>query len=750
VTTPEPRRFGRYELHEELGRGGMGVVYRAVALDTGREVALKVIHVTAAIDPKDLKRFEREARFAARLRHPGIVGVLDAGSERGLPFVAFELVRGEPLSRLTLDLRRHVQILAKVARAVGAAHKSQIVHRDLKPQNILVDGGTGEPCVVDFGLAFDGRFELSRLSATGEILGTPAYMAPETVLERADPQDPRLDVYALGVMLYERLNGGHPFKGLSLHETLERVVRGFPSLATRPGVDRALARIAERALSLDPKNRPADGEALAKLLFEWLQGKLSSAPAPRGRLVLASALAVTAILLALAGAFLANRPVTKPPTTVPATLPVTPPVAPPPPAKPLRSRRSARPPTPEQLAPQAILDELEGIVESPSIPTATLRRAQELTAELLREAPHDSRSLHYEALARFMIDGQELESRRGLLAAARASPPLDLRAVTRTVYFMRSLGFERAAAAVAEEACPGDRGVTPRLAGTLSYLYLTAQPPLADPARAEALATTAIESTTDRGERPTVFLWFATRAQARISLGRLHEAAADFDESARASRGGPYAGAGPVMLDRANECAAGKVPPDFGPRAFYLNFATTEFEGDVEGLNQRWRDWAPGGYEDAARGFLELADKEAARQRREHAAIAALRAGWVLERAHLDDRARDALERAQDLAQGTPLDTRALVARALANHLIERSLALERAETLASDATFEVPPGEPDARTDEELAEAWVLVARARLLRKDRAGARRALEQATSLDPADRRGVELVTKALGS
>src|SRR5579883_63349 len=196
-------RFGRFEILSELGRGGYGAVFRARDTLSGQEVALKLL-LSSVVDERDIERFRREALVATRVRHPGIVPVLDAGTAEGKPFVSMGLVAGQPLHKLELTLEDHVRVLVRVARAVGAAHKVGVIHRDLKPPNVIVNPKTQAPVVLDFGLAFDER--LTRLSRTGEIMGSPVWMAPETVRGDARP-DARLDVYALGLMLYSRLAG---------------------------------------------------------------------------------------------------------------------------------------------------------------------------------------------------------------------------------------------------------------------------------------------------------------------------------------------------------------------------------------------------------------------------------------------------------------------------------------------------------------------------------------------------------------
>lgn len=213
------RVWGRYEIHEELGGGGSAIVYRAIDQHLGREVALKVLHGHA--DASAFRRLEREAKVAAKLSHPSAVEVFEIGELEGRAFIAMELVRGESLASALAG--RAVPLGPAVARALGgaladvlaAAHAIGLVHRDLKPSNIFVDGASWDRVrVVDFGLAFmmSPRSQtLGRLTAHGQIVGTPAYMAPE----QADDAEigPPADIYALGCLLYEVVAGRPPFLG---------------------------------------------------------------------------------------------------------------------------------------------------------------------------------------------------------------------------------------------------------------------------------------------------------------------------------------------------------------------------------------------------------------------------------------------------------------------------------------------------------------------------------------------------------
>src|SRR5262245_6925619 len=210
--TELPRTVSRYEILAELGRGNMGVVYRAHDPDLGRDVALKVIRPAAAGAEEEEadfeKRFLQEARSAASLSHPGIVIVHDVGRDpaTGSPYIALELLRGRPLDAVlrekgALPWREALRLGQRLAEALFAAHSKGIVHRDIKPANVMLLE-SGEPKIMDFGIA---KVEASNLTAAGQMFGTPLYMSPEQALGR--PVDARSDLFSLGSMLYEMLTG---------------------------------------------------------------------------------------------------------------------------------------------------------------------------------------------------------------------------------------------------------------------------------------------------------------------------------------------------------------------------------------------------------------------------------------------------------------------------------------------------------------------------------------------------------------
>ncbi|MEZ0230895.1 MAG: serine/threonine-protein kinase, partial [Planctomycetota bacterium] len=207
------KRVGSYALGEELGRGGMGVVYRAFDTNLRRPVALKMILDASRADLEERERFEREARATAKLSHPGIVQVFDAGVHEGKPFLVMELVEGRSFETVlsgkeALTPRRVAEVVRGVAEALQHAHEHGVVHRDVKPQNVLLDR-EGRPRLVDFGLARDSA--TNNLTVTGSILGTPAYLAPEQARGESRGQGPAIDIYALGAVLYRALVGRPPF-----------------------------------------------------------------------------------------------------------------------------------------------------------------------------------------------------------------------------------------------------------------------------------------------------------------------------------------------------------------------------------------------------------------------------------------------------------------------------------------------------------------------------------------------------------
>jgi len=269
------QRFARYAVLEELGRGSMGCVYKARDEELGRVVALKVLNDSHAANASVLKRFQREAQTASRLRHPNIAAIHDVGTHQGAHYFTMDYVEGASLERLlmtgALSLPQAVEMLETVARAVHHAHTQGVVHRDLKPANIVVDVARA-PFVLDFGLARSMEDE-SRMTRTGQSLGTPLYMAPEQV--RGEPAGPAADVYALGVILYQALTRRTPFTGASVMEIYSAILHRdpVPPRELRAGVPPDLETVCAKAMAKEPADRYAAAIEFADELGRWRRGE---------------------------------------------------------------------------------------------------------------------------------------------------------------------------------------------------------------------------------------------------------------------------------------------------------------------------------------------------------------------------------------------------------------------------------------------------------------------------------------------
>ncbi len=281
------RSFAGHEILGELGRGGMGAVYKARQPGLNRLVAVKLLLAGRHASETAQRRFLREARAMARLRHPHIVTVHDVGEEDGQPYFVMEYVDGLPLDeflgRIPMDSDAVIaDLAARMAEAVHCAHGEGIIHRDLKPSNILMDA-TGMPHITDFGLAKDLGGD-SLQSMDGDLLGTPAYMAPEQAAGRVDQVDVRTDVYALGAILYTMLTRDLPFEGQSLMETITKVLSQDPEpVGTKnPSVAGELGAICQKAMEKDPALRYPSAQALAEDLRRFVDGQETLAR-PQGR-----------------------------------------------------------------------------------------------------------------------------------------------------------------------------------------------------------------------------------------------------------------------------------------------------------------------------------------------------------------------------------------------------------------------------------------------------------------------------------
>ncbi|MFM7036005.1 MAG: serine/threonine-protein kinase [Planctomycetia bacterium] len=275
--SPLPARLGDYTLLEEIGRGGMGVVYRAVQESLDRTVAVKMLLRRDLASQADLARFRSEAEAAARLDHPGIVSILEVGEHDGTPFYSMQFIAGTTLAKRLAEgsttARESALLLAKVADAIHAAHARGVLHRDLKPSNILIDS-VGEPHVSDFGLA--KRLEADHsVTHTGAILGTPCYMSPEQAAGSRGEIGPSSDVWSLGAILYQMLTGRPPFQASSPMDTLLAVLESDPPVprSIDREVDRDLEMIALKSLQKPQELRYASAAELAADLRAFLSGE---------------------------------------------------------------------------------------------------------------------------------------------------------------------------------------------------------------------------------------------------------------------------------------------------------------------------------------------------------------------------------------------------------------------------------------------------------------------------------------------
>jgi eukaryotic-like serine/threonine-protein kinase len=248
---------GRYRLEAKLGSGGMSTVYLARDETLDRPVAVKVMHREMSEQEDQLARFRQEARAVAKLSHPNVVSVIDAGEDGGHPYIVFEYVEGETLKQRVarigaLDPQEAIAYAIEVARGLAVAHARQMVHRDIKPQNILIDD-EGRAKLTDFGIS--RQLEQDGMTATGRVLGTTDYVAPEQAMGKN--VDPRSDIYSLGVVLYEMLVGQVPFKADSqVGVAMKHVNEDLPDVQQRrPDVSAAVALVVERATAKDPGRR---------------------------------------------------------------------------------------------------------------------------------------------------------------------------------------------------------------------------------------------------------------------------------------------------------------------------------------------------------------------------------------------------------------------------------------------------------------------------------------------------------------
>jgi len=265
---------GRYQIEEVIGEGGMATVYKATQTLTDRVCAVKVMNATFARETTVRERFRREAKNAQKLAHPNIIEIFDQGdTEDGTAYIAMELLRGRGLAELIakgpIDTQRALLIMVQIARGIARAHDLGVIHRDLKPENIFlgeVEGGGDMVKLLDFGIALSKQD--SRLTGTGEVFGTPQYMAPERITS-GDP-GPSADIYSLGILFYEMLTGQLPFDAPDIATFFQKHLREPPVPPTKlnPRIPLPLEDLILRMLAKDPKDRPVDAHRVHADLVE--------------------------------------------------------------------------------------------------------------------------------------------------------------------------------------------------------------------------------------------------------------------------------------------------------------------------------------------------------------------------------------------------------------------------------------------------------------------------------------------------
>jgi serine/threonine-protein kinase len=262
----------RYAIAEQIGIGGNGVVYRAFDRELGEMVAVKTVRPEVlAVDPTALERLKSEIRLARRISHRNVVRTHDLGEADGVYFITMEYVTGTSLRELLdrgdpLPVPAVVAIAKQLCRALEVAHEQGVIHRDIKPQNMMVEPD-GTLKVMDFGVA-RLRERSSQLTSTGMVVGTPAYMAPEQLMD--DPVDARVDIYAAGVVMYECLTGHRPVDGSSPHALMARMLSSNvrPPHELKPHVPKLLSAIVMRTLAREADDRPSTAAELYDLLAQ--------------------------------------------------------------------------------------------------------------------------------------------------------------------------------------------------------------------------------------------------------------------------------------------------------------------------------------------------------------------------------------------------------------------------------------------------------------------------------------------------
>lgn len=265
MPTRDPETIGRYEILNRIATGGMATVYLAADPLIGRTVAIKVLRVE---QEEANERFLREAQAAGRLNHPNIVTIYDAGEDRGIAYIAMELLRGRHLVEHTVETRLlptvvTLELVAKLADALHYAHQKQVIHRDIKPSNVMYDVGSGQLKITDFGIA---RLTDSGRTRTGIVLGTPSFMSPEQLQGRT--LTGQSDLFSLGVTLYQLLTARLPFRADSMPALMMKIALEPHARvrAIRPDLPAGIDALMDQALAKDLSERYYDGAAMAAAL----------------------------------------------------------------------------------------------------------------------------------------------------------------------------------------------------------------------------------------------------------------------------------------------------------------------------------------------------------------------------------------------------------------------------------------------------------------------------------------------------
>jgi len=305
------KKYGRYQLVDEIGQGAMGVVYRAHDPQINRQIALKLLRQDRVTSEDLVQRFLKEAQAMGGLSHPNIATVYDTGRDHGTIFIAMEILQGKSLRDHMREKELHhneiVHIGVQIAEALDFAHRKGIVHRDIKPSNIIIDPD-GNAKITDFGIAHIEDPTITQQTIPGEILGTPLYMSPEQV--KSNPVDGRSDLYSLGILLYEMATGTSPFKGDNFASIFQAILQDTPpapELNDSP-MSRNLSTLIMKSLSKDPDQRFQTGLEMAQRLKACLQrrqsdtrrGERARRPAKRKHIV-PMVLAAMILIVAAAG-----------------------------------------------------------------------------------------------------------------------------------------------------------------------------------------------------------------------------------------------------------------------------------------------------------------------------------------------------------------------------------------------------------------------------------------------------------------